>query len=259
MTEYEVIIRVIEGGFEHIGPMTEARSYYVEVSIDGNVTDTDRSSHVKIRNGKIVWDKKFFKTFEKLETPTPTMITLTMYKKRLIQQGEKLIGTTNICLNNLIKIVNEPAVRQKIPLIMSKHSISGPSYLIIELQVRTLSEEIANTDRLSEKEESKAVNFIPFQYFNKFLKQSSITTTSTTATTSTNDTTTVCSTDIDKTSSTKASTNITTNSTPMKHHIIIQIIFICIISILFILLILAITTAILGPHQAHIKLIQYLI
>ena len=146
---FELSLCVVEGGFEHDGPMTQSRSYYVEVSIDGTTNTDDKTDLVKIRNGKIVWNKQIIKTFKQLETPTPTIIALTMYKKKFIHSGIRLIGTAHINLTDLIRIIDKPAVRGKISLNMSKCSISGPSYLLLELQVRNLNSNISTAEMKS--------------------------------------------------------------------------------------------------------------
>ena len=118
MGGYELFLSVLEGGFEHEGPTTHARSYFVEISIDGEVRPEDHTNQVKFKNGKLVWNTQFVKTLKALKTPTPVIISLTMYKHMLIpgfQNGIKLVGSAHISLADLIQIVDKPAVKGNSP------------------------------------------------------------------------------------------------------------------------------------------------
>lgn len=154
MSGYELFLSVLEGGFEHEGPTTHARSYFVEISIDGEVRPEDHTNQVKFKNGKLVWNTQFVKTLKALETPTPVIISLTMYKHMLIpgfQNGIKLVGSAHISLADLIQIVDKPAVKGKIHLNMRKKAVARGSYLVLEIEVHTLGKSKKNQKSITTK------------------------------------------------------------------------------------------------------------
>lgn len=125
MYELEMIIK--EGSYVH--PCSK-NYLYVETSIDGVVLEEDKTQLIKQENGRIVWNKHISKTFSTLEPVTPTMISLSMYKKKHFQQGFKLIGTSHFSISELIPILNKGSVQGRIQLNVKKNMPSTSNFLL---------------------------------------------------------------------------------------------------------------------------------
>jgi hypothetical protein len=117
-------------------PSATSSSFFVETAIDGQRQGADNTEVSKYMGGKVSWGKKIVKTFNALESATPTIISLTMYKKNLLHYGFHIVGTTHLALTDLVGILDKPAVKGKTLLNMKKHHLM-PSYLVLELQLRT--------------------------------------------------------------------------------------------------------------------------
>ena len=130
-SNYELEMTIKEGTYLSACPSSNrSSSVYVETSIDGVVLDSDRTDLLKLDNGHVTWNKRISKTFSTLEPATPVMISLSMYKKRFLQQGFKLVGTAHFSISELIPILNKDTVQGRIKLNVKKNSPCTSSFLL---------------------------------------------------------------------------------------------------------------------------------
>jgi hypothetical protein len=134
---YELKLRVIEGSAACRASASQL--YHVEIAVDGMQLDEDKTSLVEQIGGKILWNKQVVKNFKTLETRTPTIISLTLYKKRTFQTGFRVVGSTHIPLMDLTRILNKPAVTGKMELNTRSHNIVS-SHLVLEVQLRSTAD-----------------------------------------------------------------------------------------------------------------------
>ena len=138
MDGFELCLRIVEGGFDSEFSASPNNSYYVETSVEGVAADDDKTDVIKMKNGKVIFDKFIRKSFKSLEPPIPIIISLSMYKRKIFQHGYKLIGTAHFALADLTTILDKSSVRGKIHLNRKKHSIVWTSYLVLDLQLSTI-------------------------------------------------------------------------------------------------------------------------
>jgi hypothetical protein len=129
---YELQLRVIEGSVACRASASQL--YHVEIAVDGVQLDEDKTALVEQIGGKVLWNKQVVKSFRTLETRTPIIISLTLYKKRTFQKGFRVVGATHIPLMDLAGILNKPAVTGK--LNTKSHNIVT-SHLVLQFQLRS--------------------------------------------------------------------------------------------------------------------------
>jgi hypothetical protein len=132
---YELKMRVVEGSVVCLASASQL--YHVEIAVDGVQLDEDKTTLVEQIGGKVIWNKQVVKNFKTLETRTPTIITLTLYKKRTFQTGFRLVGSTHIPLMDLARILNKPAVTGKMELYTRSHYVVS-SQLVLQVQLRSV-------------------------------------------------------------------------------------------------------------------------
>lgn len=125
--KYELEMVIKEGTYHH--PCNRSM-LYVATAIDGAADEEDKTDLVKIDHERIVWNKHISKTFSTLESPTPVMISMSMYKKKHFKKGFKLIGTAHFSLAELFPILNKPTVQGKIQLNMKKNCTATSTFLL---------------------------------------------------------------------------------------------------------------------------------
>jgi hypothetical protein len=135
---YELDMRVVEGSV--VCRASASQLYHVEIAVDGVQLDEDKTALVEQIGGKVIWNKQVVKNFKTLETRTPTIITLTLYKKRTFQTGFRLVGSTHIPLMDLARILNKPAVTGRMELYTRSHYVVS-SQLVLQVQLRSLDAE----------------------------------------------------------------------------------------------------------------------
>jgi hypothetical protein len=131
---YELQLRVIEGSVACRASASQL--YHVEIAVDGIQSDEDKTALVEQIGGKISWNKQVVKSFKTLETRTPIIISLTLYKKRTFQTGFRVVGSAHIPLMDLARILNKPAVTGKMVLNTKSHNIVS-SHLVLQFQLRS--------------------------------------------------------------------------------------------------------------------------
>ena len=88
-------------------PTSAMRAYHVETTIEGIHKVEDDTEGLKMLHGKALWNKTIVRTFRSIETPTPIIISMSMYKKKTFHAGFKLVGSAHFPLMDLVKILNQ--------------------------------------------------------------------------------------------------------------------------------------------------------
>lgn len=159
---YELQLTIKEGAWISACPQT---TLFVETSVDGKIDQNDRTAVSKIVDRKATWNKVIVKRFSTLEPATPIMISMSMYKKRLFQEGFKLIGTAHLSLYELIPILNKGTVQGKISLNMKKNH-TAESFFVVAINLQTVSSAGIPTLPLKQpinNDLSKAVQYAPVE------------------------------------------------------------------------------------------------
>jgi hypothetical protein len=141
---YELKMRVIEGSVACRASASQL--YHVEIAVDGVQLDDDKTSLVEQVGGKVLWNKQVVKNFKTLETRTPTIISLTLYKKRTFQTGFRVVGSTHIPLMDLARILNKPAVTGKMELNTRSHNIVS-GHLVLQVELRSTDADVSSPPR----------------------------------------------------------------------------------------------------------------
>ena len=139
---FELTLIILEGGIS--APVSNTRSYYVETSVAGAVKREDTTDVVKIVHGAVKWNKTIVKTFDCLDSEPPIVISLSMYQTNLLQPGYSLVGTGQVALADVFRIVDKPAVVGKLELQRMKHTVRT-SFIVVQLQVRKINSNSVNT------------------------------------------------------------------------------------------------------------------
>jgi hypothetical protein len=141
---YELQLRVIEGSVACRASASQL--YHVEIAVDGVQLDEDKTALVEQIGGKVLWNKQVVKNFKTLETRTPIIISLTLYKKRTFQTGFRVVGSTHIPLMDLARILDKPAVTGKMDLITRSHNIVS-GHLVLQVQLRSTDADVPSHPR----------------------------------------------------------------------------------------------------------------
>lgn len=135
-TSYELVLLIREGCLDYHG---FPPYLYIETSIDGQINSLDWTDIVKMHKGRAVWNKKIVKYFKDIEPATPITISMSMYKKRFIQHGFKLLGTVHFATSDLIPILNKGMAQGRTRLIMRKNQITTSGSIFLGLQLQTIN------------------------------------------------------------------------------------------------------------------------
>jgi hypothetical protein len=132
MSDFELRMNIMEGSVSC--PAAASHLFYVETTVDSVRLEVDNTAIVKQVGGRTVWNKRLTKKFTTLERATPTVISMTLYKKKTLLPGFRTVGTAHFALADLVCILDKPAVLTKAPLNTRKRNLSS-GYLVLELQL----------------------------------------------------------------------------------------------------------------------------
>jgi hypothetical protein len=125
-------------------------TFYVEVSINGIVVD--QTNETKLTRGKLVWNKDLTLYFRKIEPRSPITITLSLYKRRVIQFGFHLVGSFHFATSDLVGALNRGPWRTRVNLHLKKNQLTAKGIMVLNLNVKSL----LNTDSASSVEDSRS-------------------------------------------------------------------------------------------------------
>lgn len=110
---------------------------YVETSIGGILCENGRTELSKMVDGHVVWNKRITTHFTDLEPSIPIIISLSLYRKRVFQQGFKLIGTAHLYVTDLIPMLDKGTVVSRLGVNMTKH-IPATGSLLVSSKIKTV-------------------------------------------------------------------------------------------------------------------------
>jgi hypothetical protein len=155
MSDFELRINIMEGSVSC--PAAASHLFYVETTVDSVRLEVDNTAIVKQVGGRTVWNKRLTKKFTTLERATPTVISMTLYKKKTLLPGFRTVGTAHFALADLVCILDKPAVLTKAPLNTRKRNLSS-GYLVLELQ---LISNDASVQRKAQENHLKKLAILP--------------------------------------------------------------------------------------------------
>jgi hypothetical protein len=150
MSDFELKLRIMEGSVSC--PAAASHLFYVETTVDGVRLEVDNTAIAKQVGGRTVWNKCLTKKFTALERATPTVISMTLYKKKTLLPGFRTVGTAHFALADLVCILDKPAVLTKAPLNTRKRNLSS-GFLVLELQL--LSNDVSVNQKAPESHPQK--------------------------------------------------------------------------------------------------------
>ena len=110
---------------------------YVETSIGGILCENGRTEVSKMVDGHVVWNKRITTHFTDLEPSIPIIISLSLYRKRVFQQGFKLIGTAHLYVTDLIPMLDKGTVVSRLGVNMTKH-IPATGSILVSSKIKTV-------------------------------------------------------------------------------------------------------------------------
>jgi len=110
---------------------------YVETSIGGILCENGRTEVSKMVDGHVVWNKRITTHFTDLEPSIPIIISLSLYRKRVFQQGFKLIGTAHLYVTDLIPMLDKGSVVSRLGVNMTKH-IPATGSILVSSKIKTV-------------------------------------------------------------------------------------------------------------------------
>lgn len=145
----------------------------VETAVDGVVDDGHKTAVVRMSNGQASWNKSIILSFSTLEPTTPVIISMSMLRKQLLQQGFMLIGTARFSISELIPILNKGSVERKVKMNMIKGvPVTGSLVITLDLKDSSTVEVRQDAPALLAAEHSKTItdgSNISSKAFGKYL------------------------------------------------------------------------------------------
>lgn len=110
---------------------------YVETSIGGILCENGRTELSRMVDGHVMWNKRIVTHFSDIEPSIPIIISLALYRKRVFQQGFKLIGTSHLYVTDLIPMLDKGSVISRLGVNMTKH-IPATASVVISSKIKTV-------------------------------------------------------------------------------------------------------------------------
>lgn len=107
----------------------------------------DRTNLEQMYSGIIEWNKHFTLYLENLEPPSPTIISMTLYKKRSYWFGFDLIGSCHFATADLASMIDKGPVRCKAPLHVSRRKLVKLGTILLKTSVQYVAK--SKGERLS--------------------------------------------------------------------------------------------------------------
>jgi hypothetical protein len=127
---YAVDLTIVEIVVLPIMPGT----FFVEVSINGTIFD--QTARTKLTRGKLIWNKNLTLYFKEIEPRSPIMITLSIYKKKVLSFGYHLVGSFHFATADLVGTLDRGAWRTRANLHLRKNQLTIKGSIILVLNVR---------------------------------------------------------------------------------------------------------------------------
>lgn len=138
-SKYLLELTIVDGTFDLALPPGMHPSLFVETTVDSLVVPANNTDLVKMgKQSRTTWNKKLSLEFNNLEPPTPVIIAMSVFRKRRIHKGCKLVGTARFSTAELIPLLNKGEVQRKVKIHMAKH-IPATGTLSITLNLRIVN------------------------------------------------------------------------------------------------------------------------
>lgn len=136
--KYLLELTIVDGTFDLSLPPGVHPGLFVETSVDSLLSPENNTEVVRMgKQSRTTWNKKLSFEFHNLEPPTPVIIAMSVFRKRTIHQGFKLIGTARFSTTELIPLLDKGEVQKKVKIHMAKH-IPAAGTLSITLNLKMI-------------------------------------------------------------------------------------------------------------------------
>jgi len=136
--KYQLELTIVDGTFDLALPPGVHPGLFVETSVDSLISPENNTEVVRMgKQSRTTWNKKLSFEFSNLEPPTPVIIAMSVFRKRTIHQGFKLVGTARFSTTELIPLLDKGEVQKKVKIHMAKH-IPAAGTLSITLNLKMI-------------------------------------------------------------------------------------------------------------------------
>jgi hypothetical protein len=96
--------------------------FYLEVCVNGD--RIEQTAPERMRSGRVIWNKRFKLYLDQIEPSIPTVMSLTLYKKRCFWTGYTVIGSCHFSTADLAGMLDKGTVHTRAMLhLRRKHNI----------------------------------------------------------------------------------------------------------------------------------------
>ena len=135
---YLLELTIVDGTFDLTLPPGVHPGLFVETSVDGVLCPENNTEVVRVgKQSRTTWNKKLTFEFHDLEPATPVIIAMSVFRKRTIHQGFKLIGTARFPTSELIPLLEKGDFQKNVNIHMAKH-IPAAGTLSISLNLKRI-------------------------------------------------------------------------------------------------------------------------
>jgi hypothetical protein len=129
---YAIDLTIVEVVMLPIMPGT----FSVEVSVNGAIID--QTARTKLSRGKLIWNKDFTLYFKQIEPRSPIMITLSVYKKKVMQFGYHLVGSFHFTTADLVGALDRGAWRTRVNLHLKKNQLTAKGSMVLGFNIKSV-------------------------------------------------------------------------------------------------------------------------
>jgi hypothetical protein len=120
---------------------------YVSTSIGGFECLEAQTDTAKMTKGRAQWGKQIFCEFNDIEPTIPSVISMSVYQKRIILKGYKLLGTIHFSLADLRPVLNKGSIQGHFRLHVLKGQMVSSCKLLVQFNLYTLPKIITINQR----------------------------------------------------------------------------------------------------------------
>ena len=132
---------------------------FVETSFDGRLMG--KSEQVKLQKGKALCDFTLIHHFVDIEPPIPIVVSLTVYKRKLLQTGFYIVGCLHFAVVDLIPILNKTPIVRRLSLHLTKKQFITTGNILLQVRLNyhnLLPSELWSTNKVMLVTEESALN-----------------------------------------------------------------------------------------------------
>ena len=130
---------------------------FVETSFDGRLMG--KSEQVKLQKGKALSDFTLIHHFVDIEPPIPIVVSLTVYKRKLLQTGFYIVGCLHFAVVDLIPILNKTPIVRRLSLHLTKKQFITTGNILLQVRLHYHNpSELWSTNKVILVTEESALN-----------------------------------------------------------------------------------------------------